>query len=301
MTIPSIPNLIIQFILASSVALLLSALFPIQWISAMLPPGRARSTWRSMSLLIFLSAAGIAVFLHINSTEGPNHHEDWLVSLVFLAASIFVLTVCTLALHTAKDLSKIAALEFAAIVDPVTELFNRRHIMALLDAQCQHSSEHNSPFSILLIDIDNFKTINDTFGHRAGDIVLKELGRVISHIIPDSRYIGRYGGEEFLIILPRSASSEAWAVAEHLRASVQSTMIAYEGKPISSPTISIGIATAFGWKETSEDLIEIADEALYSAKATGRNRVCHAFESSGRQLGSRFTVVSAAQQQTAAQ
>jgi diguanylate cyclase (GGDEF)-like protein len=248
-----------------------------------------------MGVLILLSAVGIAVFLRLNSTEGPNHHEDWLVSLVFLAASVFVLTVCTLALHTAKDLSKIGALEFAAIVDPVTELFNRRHIMALLDAQCQHSSEHNSPFSILLIDIDNFKTINDTFGHRAGDIVLKELGRVIAHIIPDSRYIGRYGGEEFLIILPQSASSDAWAVAERLRAAVQSTMIAYEGKPISSPTISIGIATAFGWKETSEDLIEIADEALYAAKATGRNRVCHAFESSGRQLGSRFTVISAAQ------
>jgi diguanylate cyclase (GGDEF)-like protein len=261
----------------------------------MLPRGLPRSTWRSMGILITLSAAGVAVFLRINIAEGPNHHEDWLVSLVFLAASIFVFTVCTLALHTAKDLSKIADLEFAAIVDPVTELFNRRHIMALLDAQCHHSSEHNSSFSVLLIDIDNFKTINDTFGHRAGDIVLKELGRVIAKIIPDSRYIGRYGGEEFLIILPQSASSEAWAVAEHLRTEVESTIIAYEGRPISSPTISIGIATAFGWKETSEDLIEIADEALYSAKDAGRNRVCHAFESSGRQLNSRFAVVSATQ------
>ncbi|NYF50995.1 GGDEF domain-containing protein [Tunturiibacter gelidoferens] len=295
MTIPSIPDLIIKFILAISVALLLASLFPIRWICGMLPRGFARSTWRSMGILILLSAAGVTVFLRINSTEGPNHHEDWLVSLVFLAASIFVVTVCTLALNTAKDVSKIAALEFAAIVDPVTELFNRRHIMALLDAQCQLSSDRNSPFSILLIDIDNFKTINDTFGHRAGDIVLKELGRVIARIIPDSRYIGRYGGEEFLVILPQSASSEAWSVAERVRKAVQSTMIAYETKPISSPTISIGIATAFGWKETSEDLIEIADEALYSAKATGRNRVCHAFESSGRQFGSRFTVVSATQ------
>ncbi|MBB5316748.1 GGDEF domain-containing protein [Tunturibacter empetritectus] len=295
MTIPAISNLIIQLILAISVAFLFSALLPIRWICAMLPRGLARSTWRSMSVLIIFSAAGVAVFLRINTTEAPNPHDDWLVSLVFLAASIFVLTVCTLALHTAKDLSKIADLEHAAIIDPVTELFNRRHIMALLDAQCQHSSQHNSPFSILLIDVDNFKTINDTFGHRTGDTVLKELGRVIAHIIPDSRSIGRYGGEEFLVILPQSASSEAWRIAEELRAAVQSTKIASQRAPINSPTISIGIATAYGWKETSEDLIEIADQALYSAKAAGRNCVCHAFESSGRPLESKFTVVSAAQ------
>ncbi|MBB5342639.1 GGDEF domain-containing protein [Tunturibacter empetritectus] len=295
MTIPAIPNLIIQLILAISIVLLFSALLPIRWLCAMLPRGRARSTWRAMAALLTLAAAGVAVFLCINTNDGPNHYEDLVVTLVFLAASIFVLTVCTLALHTAKDLSKIADLEFAAIVDPVTELFNRRHIMALLDAQCQHSSRHNSPFSILLIDVDNFKTINDTFGHRTGDTVLKELGRVIAHIIPDSRNIGRYGGEEFLVILPQSASSEAWRIAEDLRATVQSTTIAGDRAPISSPTISIGIATAYGWKETSEDLIEIADEALYSAKAAGRNCVCHAFESSGRQLPSKFTVVSAAQ------
>jgi len=300
MTIPAIPNpaitnLIVQLILAISIVLLFSALLPIRWICAMLPRGRARSTWRAMGALLTLAAAGVAVFLRINTTDGPNHYEDWVVSLVFLAASIFVLTVCTLALHTAKDLSKIADLEHAAIIDPVTELFNRRHIMALLDAQCQHSSQHNSPFSILLIDVDNFKTINDTFGHRTGDTVLKELGRVIARIIPNSRSIGRYGGEEFLVILPQSASSEAWRIAEELRAAVQSTTIAGDRAPINSPTISIGIATAFGWKETSEDLIEIADEALYSAKAAGRNRVCHAFESSGRQLASKFTAVSAAQ------
>jgi diguanylate cyclase (GGDEF)-like protein len=294
MSIPTVPNLVVQSILTTSIGLLASALFPIRWICAMLTRGRALSIWRLMGVLIFLSAAGVAVFLGINATEGPDHHEDWLVSLVFLAASIFVFTVCTLALHTAKDVSRIAELEFAAINDPVTELFNRRHVMALLDAQCLHSSEHNSPFSILLIDIDNFKTINDTFGHRAGDIVLKQLGRVISRVIPDSRYIGRYGGEEFLVILPRSASSDAWAIAERVRAAVQATVITHENNPISSPTISIGIASAFGWKETSEDLIEIADEALYSAKAAGRNRVFHAFESSGRKQASKFSVISPA-------
>ena len=295
MPIPTIPNLVVQSILTISIGLLLAALFPIRWICAMLPRGRARSTWRFMGILILLFAVGVAVFLGINSTEGPDHHEDWFVSLVFLAASIFVLTVCTLALHTAKDLSRIAELEFAAIVDSTTELFNRRHVMALLDAQCQHSSKHNSPFSILMLDIDNFKAINDTFGHRVGDIVLQQLGRVISRVIPDSRYIGRYGGEEFLVILPQSSSSEAWSVAERVRAAVESTVIACEDRSISSPTVSIGIATAFGWKETSEDLIEIADGALYSAKAAGRNCVCHAFESSRKQVVSRFTMASATQ------
>ncbi|NYF90814.1 GGDEF domain-containing protein [Tunturiibacter empetritectus] len=295
MTIPAIPNLVIQLILATSVVLFLSSLLPIRRICAMLPRGRARSTWRIMGALLTLAAVGVAIFLRINTTDGPDNYEDWIVSLVFLAASIFVFTVSTLALHTARDLSKIVDLERAAIIDPVTELFNRRHIMALLDAQCQHSCKHNSPFSILLIDVDNFKAINDTFGHRTGDTVLKELGRVISHIIPESRAIGRYGGEEFLVILPQSASSQAWRIAEELRKAVQATKIASQRTLIDSPTISIGIATAFGWKETSEDLIEIADEALYSAKAAGRNCICHAFESSGRQSASRFTTVPATQ------
>jgi len=172
-----------------------------------------------------------------------------------------------------------------------TELYNRRHIMDVLDTECIRSCSHNSPLSILLMDVDNFKKINDTYGHQAGDVVLKEMGVLIT-AASGSRLIGRYGGEEFLVLLPQEDAANAWVTAERIRAVIEAATVVYDGEPIISPTLSIGIATTFGWKEKPEDLVGLADEALYAAKSAGRNRTCHAFESSGRRTVSKFTVVS---------
>src|SRR5271154_3338928 len=118
-----------------------------------------------------------------------------------MTGALFVVLVCNLAHHTAKDVSRLSLLESVASVDPVTELYNRRHIMAVLDAEGIRSTGNNSPLSILLMDVDNFKKINDTYGHQAGDVVLKEMATLIA-AASGSRLVGRYGGEEFLVLLP---------------------------------------------------------------------------------------------------
>jgi diguanylate cyclase (GGDEF)-like protein len=163
--------------------------------------------------------------------------------------------------------------------------------MDVLDAECIRSSSHNSPLSILLMDVDNFKKINDNYGHQAGDVVLKEMGVLIT-AASNSRFVGRYGGEEFLVLLPQEDAADAWVTAERIRAVIEAATVVYDGDPIISPTVSIGIATTFGWKEKPEDLVGLADEALYAAKSTGRNRTCHAFESSGKRTVSKLSVVS---------
>jgi diguanylate cyclase (GGDEF)-like protein len=262
-----------------SFTLLVAALLPIKRIHALLEPGRTRATWSILGSLIGFSGLGCLIFLRINVTEGSNHHEDWLISLILLSAAVFVLTVCMLSLSTAKDVSRIASLELAASIDPVTELYNRRHIMSLLDSECARSSRHQSPLSLLLLDVDSFKAINDAHGHHAGDNVLRNIAQLIAAAVPDSRFVGRYGGgEEFLILLPGVGSSKAAMVAEALRRQIESTPISSgENKTISS-TVSIGVATTFGWQESSKQLIAIADDALYMAKASGRNAVRHVFE-----------------------
>jgi diguanylate cyclase (GGDEF)-like protein len=287
----TISNFLVQSALVTATGLTLTALFPARRVYQILPPGMVRATWGTLGSLICITAVGDVAFLWINYTEGPNHHEDWLVGLVCLAAAIFVALVCNLAHHTAKDVSRLSLLASVASVDPVTELYNRRHIMAVLEAECIRSSSNNSPLSILLMDVDNFKKINDTYGHQAGDVVLREMANLIS-AASRSRFVGRYGGEEFLVLLPHENSSDAWLTAERIRAVIEAATVVYDGEPIISPTISIGIATAFGWKEKPEDLVGLADEALYAAKSTGRNRTCHAFESSGKRTVSKFSVVS---------
>jgi diguanylate cyclase (GGDEF)-like protein len=144
------------------------------------------------------------------------------------------------------------------------------------------------------MDVDNFKKINDTYGHQTGDVVLKEMASLIT-TASGARSVGRYGGEEFLVLLPHEDSSDAWVIAERIRSAIEATTVVYDGDPIISATISIGIATVCGWKEKPEDLVGLADEALYTAKSTGRNRICHAVESSRNRTVSKFAVVSASE------
>jgi diguanylate cyclase (GGDEF)-like protein len=270
------PNIIFQLILTLGILLLLAAFVPLRRILDILPPGLTRKFWIGLAFLIGCSIVGYLLFFWLNDTEGPDHHEDWLMSLICLSASIFVVCVCWISHSTAKEVSRIAELELAVLTDPLTELYNRRHILALLEKECSRSKFLRSPFSVLLLDIDRFKRINDTHGHQAGDFVLKELSRLFAAIQHDSCFIGRYGGEEFLVLLPGATGFSASQTAERLRYLIESTTIMLENRHEIPVTASIGIATSSGYDETPHQLIALADKALYRAKEAGRNNVCMA-------------------------
>lgn len=272
------PNIIFQLIITLGILLLLASFVPLKRVIKILPMGLTRKVWVGMACLIGLSIVGYLIFFCINYTEGPDHHEDWLVSLICLSASIFVLCACMISHSTVKEVSRIAELELAVLMDPLTELYNRRHILSLLENECSRSRFLHSPFSVLLLDIDSFKKINDTYGHQAGDFVLKEFSRLLASIQQDSCFIGRYGGEEFLILLPDTTRFRASQVAERLRYIIESTTIMLENKYEIPVTASIGVATSSSFNETSQELISLADRALYSAKTSGRNNVCMASE-----------------------
>jgi diguanylate cyclase (GGDEF)-like protein len=160
-----------------------------------------------------------------------------------------------------------------ATVDGMTGLFNRQHFLVLAEIEWSRYQRHRRPLSVLMIDIDNFKSINDRFGHDTGDHVILQIADVCRQEKRKSDVLARFGGEEFLLLLPETALSQARLAAERLRRQVETCNVATASVAISA-TASIGVAEATSNMTTLFDLIRAADNALYAAKNSGRNRVC---------------------------
>jgi len=166
-------------------------------------------------------------------------------------------------------------LEALARTDPLTQLLNRRALLAQLGTEVERTRRYNAPLSILMIDVDEFKDVNDTYGHLAGDQVLVEVALLLARTARSVDSVARYGGDEFVIAVPETGEVGAIAFAERLRDKIQAHPFDIgKGEPLQL-TVSIGVADFPEAKvETAEDLLDCADRALYRAKAGGRNLVC---------------------------
>jgi diguanylate cyclase (GGDEF)-like protein len=162
-----------------------------------------------------------------------------------------------------------------AKIDGLTDIFNKRYFADTLENELERAKRYNRELSLLMIDIDHFKKVNDRFGHRAGDHILKEIARIFVERSRRVDYVCRYGGEEFSIILPEVDVMGAFRFATTLRESVASHSFKFEQEEIPI-TISIGVSDIMEDIQTTEDLIETADRRLYQAKERGRNCVISA-------------------------
>jgi diguanylate cyclase (GGDEF)-like protein len=159
-----------------------------------------------------------------------------------------------------------------ATFDRLTGVANRQSLLASLFAEVERASRYDRPLSVAFVDIDHFKAVNDTYGHAVGDVVLRGVAQAIAASLRTSDMIGRYGGEEFMLILTETNVEEGAALTEKLRTLVQRQRFAVEGATEIAVTISIGIAGGTGAKLRMENLVRDADAAMYSAKALGRNQ-----------------------------
>jgi len=166
----------------------------------------------------------------------------------------------------------VEALESLSQTDELTGLRNRRAFNETLHHETRKASRYGRSYSILMMDVDDLKSINDRLGHDAGDKLLKMISNVIQDVLRDTDILARYGGDEFIVLLPETDSEQALEAAERIRTAVNNTSINLEGQAVSS-TVSIGIAGYPGSSEEPHEVMKYADKALYQCKNKGKNSV----------------------------
>jgi diguanylate cyclase (GGDEF)-like protein len=165
-----------------------------------------------------------------------------------------------------------ARLHEQAIRDPLTGAFNRRFFAESLDKEAARAVRENIQFSVIIMDVDHFKQFNDTYGHKCGDIVLQALAGFLNDNTRRGDIVCRYGGEEFVILMPDASLESAYIRAEFLRSKFEQLEVEYDGQKLKC-TISLGVASYPIHATDSDSLLIVADHALYESKSHGRNRV----------------------------
>ncbi|GLU33079.1 diguanylate cyclase [Trinickia caryophylli] len=189
-----------------------------------------------------------------------------------VAVCVTIADVTELATAWREKEAALEALRDSSERDALTAVFNRRYVSRRLDAEYRNWGRHGAPLSVLLFDIDYFKRVNDTYGHPAGDQVLRHVASVASAQLEGEAALGRYGGEEFIAILPDCDASRALSVGERIRAAIAETSISLPEATL-GVTVSAGGATVCKGTASADMLVEEADHALYDAKHGGRNQV----------------------------
>ena len=226
-----------------------------------------------------LVACGLALHAQATGRAASFGSLDMtLVSQVLMGATLlFGLAFVVPALRQGQEerdqlTNRAAKLEVEAFTDALTGLYNRRYFEDALREYIAAFSQAGAPLGLLTLDLDHFKAVNDNYGHDAGDIVLKELAKLLQGLTREHDIVARTGGEEFVVLAPFSGIEQVRPFAERLCRMVANMRVDL-GRIVLRPTVSIGLATTF---ETIDPkaLVKMSDERLYTAKQTGRNRVC---------------------------
>ncbi len=231
--------------------------------------GRYRMAWVciTIALALMVQRRAIPFWRHLDG-EAANLSD----ATFGLAVSLLMLTGIWGIRLLFDDLTrKSAELHALAITDALTGLANRREMLRCLQIELERSQRNRSPLTLLMFDIDHFKATNDTWGHAAGDTVLSAIADICLMKLRHIDIAGRWGGEEFLVLLPNTHQNEGIAIAERLRAAIGETSIQTERAKLTC-TVSIGVASSEPISDI-DALLARVDDALYRAKNTGRNRV----------------------------
>ncbi len=258
------------------ICILIGALTIVRQLIVQLPPGSMQRRWYTLTALIAFFVVGYLSYVIVFW----NREATWLyfiVPAVFFLGACFVLLTARLSLQTVTDIRRVTLLELENIMDPLMGIYNRRYLDRRLEEEYARARRYSLPLSLLLIDVDHFKRINDVYGHQVGDLVLSYLGKLLLQALRQSDIPARYGGEEILAIAPNTTTSQAGVLAERLRQHFEIHELKLTDGPHEAHgihfTVSIGVAGLSHETSDIKKLVHNADEALYRAKHEGRNRV----------------------------
>jgi diguanylate cyclase (GGDEF)-like protein len=230
-----------------------------------LKPAPFERKYKTDSFLSYPLAIGgrkLAVMNFTDKADGRMFEESDLELFHSIAPQM------ALAIDRAMLKDKAGEYEQLSVTDALTGLLNRRYLEERLTEEIKRSNRHGYPMSFMMIDVDSFKSFNDSFGHPEGDKVLKIVGNILRETLRGADVAARYGGEEFSILLPQTTSEEAHTIAERIRSRIEENDFIHR-----KVTVSIGIASCSLELNSAADLIAAADKALYEAKRRGRNNV----------------------------
>ena len=265
-------------ILISGIIMALS-LIPIRRLITHLPNAKLRYKWDILGALILLFITGYIVFLFSYWTDF-NHDPDIVVPILFFFASIFLYQITSLSLQTTIDAKRISKLEHENIMDDLIGIHNFKYSNKRLIEEVERAKRYGHNLSIMLVDIDHFHVVNDTYGQQTGDEVLRQVGKLISKMIRDTDVVARFESKEILVITPHTPIAAILRLAERLGEAVTKLkMIPADEKNNENSfevSISGGVAGIDEDIASAKLLVDKADDSLYEAKDTGRNKiVCH--------------------------
>jgi diguanylate cyclase (GGDEF)-like protein len=231
------------------------------------PEGSPEESWMLYPLRLHGSTMGVALFSR--DTLHPFTRQDArrLAGLIPQAAIAF---------ESVRLRQMIFRYSNMAVTDGLTGLLNHRRSQEVLREEFRRATRYCRPLSVLMLDVDGFKEFNDTYGHPQGDQVLAHIARLLRASVRSVDHVGRYGGEEFIIILPETTRENAFALAERIRSTVALEWFPAGNGEYVQKTVSIGVSAYPDDAVDPADLIQLADEALYRAKRSGKNRVLSA-------------------------
>ena len=242
-----------------------------------IPQGTVRRRWNDLRVLILFFVFCYLVYIFLTSMDLLNENFKLIIPAMFFLVAVMILFTGTLALETASEFIRFSRIERENILDHLTGVYNRRYLDERIASETMRAHKYDMPLSMMMIDIDHFKAVNDSYGHQIGDRVLKSLCELLIKEVRATDVVTRYGGEEIVILTIQTCLSDTLNLAETLRKAVEASIMVPGDK--SEPrediciTVSIGVAELDQQGFDSLDMIKKADMALYQAKRAGRNRV----------------------------
>ena len=275
-------DLLVNIFLISGICLYAASVYTVQQLVKKLPMGEVRNNWKILSFFVVGFIVGYAVYMYLLIT-GKVELASITYPAICLAASMFVLLLCFLTYQTTRDISEAITMEQSSIVDPVLDIYNRRYFDRRIEEETQRSRRYKQPLSVILFEVDKFKSIIKDHGDLVGDLVLRKVSDYLLSAVRSSDIVARYDNEKIILATTQTNPDMAVMLADRLRGEIEKLEILPSNEKNAADnlhiTVTAGVSCVEERIKSGFDLTDVAEKAISRANENGRNRV-YAYDAS---------------------